>query len=132
MDDRNQVPRRHVFAINASPEFLNIVRELFQEEGYNVTTTNFAPNSFAQIEALQPDALIIDIAIGQEAGWELLEQLDADADTAGIPVLVVSTDPRLLAHAAAHAARYGSHRFLEKPLDLDAMLKAIREMMGES
>jgi CheY-like chemotaxis protein len=132
MDDCSQDRRRHVFAINASPEFLNIVRELFQEEGYNVTTTNFAPNSFAQIEALQPDALIIDIAIGQDAGWDLLEQLDADADTAGIPALVVSTDPRLLARAEAHAARYGTHRFLAKPLDLDAMLQAIREMIGEA
>jgi CheY-like chemotaxis protein len=132
MEDHNREHRPHVFAINASPEFLNIVRELFQEEGYNVTTTNFAPNSFAQIEALQPDALIIDIAIGQEAGWELLEQLEADADTAGIPVLVVSTDPRLLAHAEAHAARYGKHRFLAKPLDLDAMLQAVQEMIGEA
>jgi CheY-like chemotaxis protein len=132
MDDCSQDRRRHVFAINASPEFLNIVRELFQEEGYNVTTTNFAPNSFAQIEALQPDALIIDIAIGQDAGWDLLEQLDADADTAGIPALVVSTDPRLLARAEAHAARYGTHRFLAKPLDLDAMLHAIQEMIGEA
>jgi CheY-like chemotaxis protein len=131
MDDRGQVSRRHVFAINASPEFLNVVRELFQDEGYNVTTTNFAPNSFAQIEALQPDALIIDIALGQEAGWDLLEQLEADADTAGIPALIVSTDPRLLAHAEAHAARYGTHRFLAKPLDLEAMLQAIREMIGE-
>jgi CheY-like chemotaxis protein len=131
VDDRSQTARRHIFAINSSPAFLNIVRELFQEEGYNVTTTNFAPNSFAQIEALRPDALIIDIAIGQEAGWELLEQLDADADTAGIPVLVVSTDPQLLAHAEAQAARYGTHRFLEKPLDLEAMLGAIQEMTGE-
>jgi CheY-like chemotaxis protein len=132
MDGRTQAQRRHVFAINASPEFLNIVRELFQDEGYNVTTTNFAPNSFAQIEALQPDALIIDIAIGQEAGWELLDQLGADADTAGIPVLVVSTDPQLLARAEAHAARYGTHRFLSKPLDLEAMLEAVRKMIGES
>ena len=54
MDDRNQIVRRHVFAINASPEFLNIVRELFQEEGYNVTTTNFAPNSFARSKPLNP------------------------------------------------------------------------------
>ena len=67
MEERSQERRKHVFAINASPPFLNIIRELFQEEGYNVTTTNFAPNSFAQIEALHPDALIIDIAIGQEA-----------------------------------------------------------------
>jgi CheY-like chemotaxis protein len=132
VEERSQERRKHVFAINASPPFLNIIRELFQEEGYNVTTTNFAPNSFAQIEALQPDALIIDIAIGQEAGWELLEQLDADADTAGIPALIVSTDPRLLAQAEAHAARYGKHRFLAKPLDLEAMLEAIREMIGES
>jgi len=132
MDGQGQGQRRHVFAINASPEFLNIVRELFQEEGYNVTTTNFAPNSFAQIEALQPDALIIDIAIGQEAGWELLDQLGADADTAGIPALVVSTDPRLPAHAEAHATRYGAHRFLAKPLDLEAMLEAIQEMIGDA
>jgi two-component system nitrogen regulation response regulator NtrX len=132
LEDRRQEGRQHVFAINASPDFLNIVRELFQEEGYNVTTTNFAPNSFTQIEALQPDALIIDIAIGQEAGWDLLEQLGADADTAGITALVVSTDPRLLAHAEAHAARYGRHRFLAKPLDLDAMLTNIHEMIGQT
>jgi DNA-binding NtrC family response regulator len=132
VQDHRQVSRPHVFAINASSEFLNIVRELFQEEGFNVTTTNFAPNSFAQIEALQPDALIIDIAIGQEAGWDLLEQVEADADTAGIPVLVISTDPRLLAHAEEQVARYGKHRFLAKPLDLEAMLQAIEEMIGEA
>ena len=132
MVDQDQVLRRHVFAINTSPEFLNIIRELFQEEGYNVTTTNFAPNSFAQIEALQPDALIVDVAIGQEAGWQLLEQLGADADTAGIPALVLSTDPRLLKLAQEQASRYGSHRYLAKPLDLEAMLEAIREMIGES
>ena len=132
MDSRNEVARRHVFAINTSPEFLNIVRELFQEEGYNVTTTNFAPNSFAQIEALKPDALIIDIAIGEQAGWDLLKQLGADADTAGIPALILSTDPRFLARAETHAARYGNHRFLEKPLDLEAMLEAVQEMIGES
>jgi DNA-binding response OmpR family regulator len=130
VEDRSQAERRHVFAINTSPEFLNIVRELFQEEGYHVTTTNFAPNSFAQIEALKPDALIIDIAIGQEAGWDLLEQLDADADTAGIPVLVLSTDPRLLTRAREQAARYGSHRYLEKPFDVDALLAHIQEMIG--
>ena len=96
-ENRSQEGRKHIFAINGAPEFLNIVRELFQEEGYNVTTTNYVPNSFDQIEALRPDALIVDIVVGQSAGWELLEQLHADAETAGIPVLVVSTDPRLLA-----------------------------------
>jgi DNA-binding response OmpR family regulator len=97
MEDRSQEGRKHIFAINGAPEFLNLVRDLFQEEAYNVTTTNFVPTSFDQSQALQPDALIVDIVVGQSAGWELLEQLHAEAATSGIPVLVLSTSPRLLA-----------------------------------
>jgi CheY-like chemotaxis protein len=129
VEEPDQQQRPHVFAINTSPEFLNIVREWFQEEGYNVTTTNFAPHSFEQIEVLQPDAVILDVAIGQEAGWELLERLQADADTSGIPVLVLSTDPQLLVYAQEQAAQYGTHRYLEKPLDLEAMLRLVRQML---
>jgi CheY-like chemotaxis protein len=132
VEDRSQEHRKHIFAINGSPEFLNIVRELFQEEDYNVTTTNFVPNSFEQIQALQPDALIVDVVIGQSAGWELLEQLHAAAATTGIPVLVLSTSPHLLQQAQDQAARYGTHRYLDKPFDVDALLTQIRDMIGEA
>jgi len=129
-EDRSQEQRKHIFAINGSPDFLNIVRDLFQEEDYNVTTTNFVPNSFEQIQALQPDVLIVDVVVGQSAGWELLEQLHAQAETNDIPVLVLSTSPRLLERAREQAERYGNHRYLDKPFDLDALLTNIREMVG--
>ena len=122
--------RKHVFVINGAPAFLNLMRDLFQNERYNVTTTNFVPNSFAQIEALQPDVLIVDIVIGQQAGWELLERLHAAASTTGIPVLVVSTSPHLLARAQEQAAHFGAYRSLTKPFDLNELLTAIDEMIG--
>jgi CheY-like chemotaxis protein len=131
-EDRSQEDRKHIFAIDGSVDFLNIVRDLFQEEEYNVTTTNFVPNSFEQIEAARPDALIVDVAVGESVGWELLEQLHAGAATRGIPVLVLSTSPRLLERAREQAERYGTHRYLDKPFDLDAMLDQIREMIGEA
>ena len=129
-EDRSQEARKHIFAINGSPDFLNIVRELFQEEAYNVTTTNFVPASFDQVQAVQPDALIVDIVIGQSAGWELLGQLHTGAETAGIPVLVTSTSPQRLQKAQEQAERYGNHRYLEKPFDLDLMPTNIQEMIG--
>jgi len=132
VEDRSQERRKHVFAINGSPAFLDVVRELFQEQAYNVTTTNFVPTSFAQIAAAQPDALIVDVVVGQSAGWELLERLHAEAATAGIPVLVLSTSPRLLEKAREQAERYGTHRYLDKPFELDAMLGAVREMIEET
>lgn len=132
MEDRTQEGRKHVLAINGSPEFLDIVRQLLQEERYNVTTTNFVPRSFEQIESLQPDALIVDVVVGQAAGWELLERLHAAAATTGIPVIVLSTSHDLLDLAQAQAARYGTHRYLPKPFDLDALLEQIRELIGEA
>jgi response regulator RpfG family c-di-GMP phosphodiesterase len=94
VEDPSQEARKHVFAFNGSPAFLNIIREVFQ--------------------------------------WELLERLHAGAATSGIPTLVVSTDPRLLARAQEQAAQYGTHHYLEKPFDLDAVLTQIREMIGEA
>ena len=131
-EDRSQEGRKHVFVINGEPAFLDVVRALFQEELYNVTTTNFVPNSFAQVVALQPDALIVDVVVGQSAGWELLERLHAEAATAGIPVLVVSTSPRLLDRAREQSERYGSHRYLDKPFALGDLLAAVRGMIGEA
>lgn len=49
-----QMRRKHIFAVNGSSDFLDVIRELFQEEAYNVTTTNFVPHTFEQITALQP------------------------------------------------------------------------------
>jgi hypothetical protein len=54
-------------------------------------------NSSAQIAALKPDALLVDVIIGQHAGWELLERFHAEAVTTRIPIMVVSTDPCRLA-----------------------------------
>lgn len=121
---------RHIFVINGSPVFLDVMRDLLQDENYHVTTTNFAPRSFEQIAALQPSMLVVDLAIGQKAGWELLERLNADAITNEIPVLVVSTDPGILSRAEAQASRYGGSLFLNKPFSLDAVLDAVQELIG--
>lgn len=130
-DERQaQGNRKHIFAVNDSVEFLDIVRDLFQGERYNVTTTNFVPNTFAQIQALDPSLLIIDLVVGQRAGWELLERVGNDASVSGIPVIVVSTTASLLEAVQENPARYGGQRFLRKPFDLDEMLQAVEELIG--
>ena len=131
-EDRTQEGRKHIFVINGAPEFLNLMRDVFQDERYNVTTTNYVPNSFDQITALNPDALIMDIVVGQQAGWELLERLHEAAATTGIPVLVVSTSPRLLERAQEQATRFGTHHYLGKPFDLTDLMACIQEMIGEA
>ena len=63
------------FVVNGSDEFLDVVRELLQDENYNVTTTNFVPRTFHQIETARPSVLVVDLCHGEQAGWDLLTEL---------------------------------------------------------
>jgi response regulator RpfG family c-di-GMP phosphodiesterase len=131
-DEQQRMERKHIFIVNGDPSFLELLRELFQDERYNVTTTNFVPGTIDQIVALNPALIIIDVVVGEQAGWDLLEQLESEAVTRNIPVLVTSTIPECLDRAKEQEARFGANRYMVKPMDLVELLKHVHELVGEA
>jgi CheY-like chemotaxis protein len=125
-----QMRRQHIFVVNGSAAFLDVVRELLQDEQYNVTTTNFVPLTFKQIETAQPSLLIIDLIHGERAGWDLLAELRHEAATREIPVILASTSKQLLEKAETERVIWGGDRYLLKPLSMDKLLQAIQELVG--
>jgi hypothetical protein len=43
-----------------------------------------------------------------------------------------SGSPQLLQKAQERADRHGTHRYLDKPFDVDALLRTFREMIGRT
>jgi CheY-like chemotaxis protein len=125
-----QMQRQHIFVVNGSADFLDVVRELLQDEQYNVTTTNFVPLTFKQIETARPSLLIVDLIHGEMAGWDLLAELRHEAATRQIPVILVSTSEQLLEKAETERVIWGGDRYFLKPFSLDALLQAIQELVG--
>jgi CheY-like chemotaxis protein len=125
-----QMQRQHIFVVNGSAAFLDVVRELLQDERYNVTTTNFVPQTFKQIEISRPSLLIVDLIHGEMAGWDLLTELRHEAATRDIPVILVSTSERLLEKAETERVIWGGDRYFLKPFSFDALLQAIDELIG--
>lgn len=128
--EARQGERQHIFAVNHDPEFLDVVRVLLQDEHYNVTTTNYVPRTWNQIAALQPNLLLIDLSPRSQAGWALLEQLHAEGVTNRIPTVVTSTDRGLLERVQSERDRYGGDSVIAKPLDISALMGAIRALIG--
>ncbi len=128
--ESEQMARRHIFVVNGSVFVIELIREILQDKRYNVTTTNYVPNTFDQIQALAPDLMMVDLAVGERAGWELLDAIQADALTRGVPVIVFSTDSALLDRARALDTPGGTRRFLEKPFHLSAVLELVNELIG--
>ena len=73
------------------------------------------------------DALILDLVLGEVAGWELLEQLHREAATLDIPVILTATNSKLLDRARADVERYGAARTLVKPFDIEDIIKTMLE-----
>jgi CheY-like chemotaxis protein len=130
--EHQQRERKHILCVNSEPEFLNLLRELLARREYNVTTTNFVPETYELIETLQPALIILDLVAGEKSGWDLLEQLARQASTDGIPLLITSTDPALLNRAQADPARYGDGEVLAKPFRADDLLEEVDRLIGEA
>ncbi len=123
---------KHVFVINRAVEVLELIRELLREDEFNVTTTNFVPRTWDQIDALQPDLLMVDLVVGQGQGWNLLERLHQQVSTKHIPVIVFSTDPSLLSLAERQIDRFGGQSFVLKPFNIEVLLDAVHHLIGQA
>jgi two-component system, sensor histidine kinase and response regulator len=129
-NEERRMQRKHILVVSSAVEFVGLLRELLIDERYNVTTTNYLTRTYEQIEALQPDLLMIDIVIQQYAGWDLLVRLRAAAETRDIPIIVTSTDPRLLKRAELESERYGGSRWVVQPFEIEALLNTVESLVG--
>src|SRR5215204_5704270 len=90
----------HIVVVNDDHDVLNLLAELFTEEGYQVTTSMIAYESPAEVAVLAPDVLVADLRLGWtlDEGLAFLDRLHADPLTAGIPVIVCSAShPEVMA-----------------------------------
>jgi CheY-like chemotaxis protein len=74
-------------------------------------------------QELHPQVIVLDVMIPEMNGWELLQRLRSDPETATIPVVVCSVfnDPDL-------AYSLGAAVFLSKPLEREQLLAALNTL----
>lgn len=115
--------------VNDDTDFLELMRELLDLEGYETRTHKVAMHAYPKLKADRPDLIILDIRMETpEAGWQLLELLRLDPETAAIPVIVCSADALFLRAKEVHLHERGC-RTLEKPFTLDELLTVVAETL---
>ena len=78
---------REVLVIDDAPEHRDLLREIFEEEGYCVTLAEIP--DLVEVRRRRPDVLVLNyLFAGEPAGADLLEDLRRDPATACLPVVV--------------------------------------------
>ena len=119
--------RRRILIVNDSQEILDVLRDLLEEEGYDVVVYSYAIRDLEEVKRINPDLIILDFIINEEtAGWQMLQKLKLDRETAEIPVIVCTAAAGLVRELEGHLRAKGVSVVL-KPFDIDDLLTEINQ-----
>ena len=112
---------RRILVIDDEPAVLRVLGLVLQRRGFAVDTMSSAKAALAQIPQQKYHAILSDIIMPEMTGVEFLRELRRhDLD---VPVILMTAGPTL--DSAIDAIEYGAQQYLLKPVEPDALVKAV-------
>ncbi len=126
-----RTPSREMMKIlvaDDDPLIVQLLRTGLRAQGWNVLVAADAMQVGMFAMNQSPDAILLDINMPGGTGVAALKRLKQSVKTSQIPVVVLSgtTDPAIPDTVRA----MGAEAFLPKPVDLDEVIRLLRELLG--
>ena len=109
--------------IDDEPEITEIVETFLTEAGYTVGVENAPGHAVAKVREFAPDVILLDIMMPGVDGYNICEQIKADPDFAGIPIIFLTGKDR--ADDMGRSFKAGGDMFIKKPFSCDRLLEIV-------
>ena len=127
--ERSDRMAARIMVVNDTKEILELFEEILKDEGYEVVLYSYAIHDLDEVKRVRPDLMILDYIIGGEkVGWQLLQKLKMDRQTARIPVIVCSGAVRRLRELEGWL-REKNVGIVLKPFEIDDLLSEVQRML---
>ena len=113
-----------IVVIDDEGDFLTLMEHSLKTL-YQVTTLYGSEWTYAQVAALEPDLILMDVHMPEEGGFEICRQLRADPRFASTPIIFLTGSEK--AEDFRRHLRAGGTRFLHKGIDRGQLLAALGE-----
>ena len=110
-----------VLIVDDEPDVLFLLRLTLEHAGYRVEEAPHGAAALDLIRRLLPDLIITDLMMPVVDGRELIHRLREKAETASLPIMLLSASPD---------DRSGADRVMRKPFDPRQLMRAIEELVG--
>ncbi|MCE0489165.1 two-component system response regulator GlrR [Pantoea sp. Mb-10] len=119
--------RAHLLLVDDDPGLLKLLGMRLSSEGYLVTTAASGPEALRQLQKERVDLVISDLRMDEMDGLALFAEIQKRH--AGLPVIILTAHGSI--PEAVSATQQGVFSFLTKPVDRDALYKAINEALAQ-
>src|SRR5262249_50323083 len=98
---------------------------LLMAEDYETQSANDGETGLAKARALHPDVIVLDLNLPGIDGKQVIQMVRRDGQLKNVPILVVTGDQD---RAAQSAVELGADGYLTKPVEFDALIRAIDDL----
>ena len=114
--------RAHILVVDDGEDLRELFAIYLARMGYRVSMARDGKEGLEKAFGLMPDLVLLDLWLPEISGWDVLHQLNSDARTAHIPVVV------LAGYTMARPRECDG--FLMKPFQLDELSEEIMHKLS--
>jgi len=118
-----------VLVIDDEPGIVEIVRVNLEAEGYAVIAAQDGVEGLEAIHAQRPDLVILDVMMPRMSGWEVLRHVEADLDTCGVPVIMLTVKASDM--DVVRGLEEGAVEYITKPFDPVILVQRVRFVLEQ-
>jgi two-component system phosphate regulon response regulator PhoB len=126
--NREQPGRKRVLLIEDDAWIRTFLRDALGDHGYAVDEAADGRTGMRLASESRPDVVLLDLAMPEVTGVDVLHELRRRPATRRLPVLVLSAYRRVLSDADARCVT----AVLKKPVDVDDLLARVEEATSRS
>jgi DNA-binding response OmpR family regulator len=116
-----------ILIVEDEPFIVDALTFLLEREGHAVLNYRDGAGCFEHIKQSSPDLVILDMMLPNVSGMEILENIRADAQISGLPVLVLTAKGQTKDRLAAEGA--GASLFMSKPFANADITSSVRSLL---
>jgi CheY-like chemotaxis protein len=119
-----------ILLVEDEPENQLVIGLILTTEGYNVITADRGDAALKLAAVEKPDLILLDVMMPEINGYEVLERLRSNPETAGIPVVLLTA----LAQEkdVEKAVEAGVNGFVAKPFEPAELISCVRAALSHS
>ncbi|MFD1342941.1 response regulator transcription factor [Litorisediminicola beolgyonensis] len=117
---------RHLVLIEDEPNIIEAISFILSRDGWTVKSHSNGADAAQVVEREKPDVVILDLMLPGKSGYDILREIRAREETAGLPVMMLTA--RGQPKDRELAERAGVSHFMTKPFSNAEMLEAVRAL----
>ena len=123
------VDEMRVVCIEDEPEMIDLVRLILGRKGFEVIGADGGVEGLQTVKREKPDLVLLDLMMPDMDGWEVYQQIKADEELRGIPIVVVTAKAQSIDKVLGlHIAKVDD--YITKPFGPQELLESVEKILG--